>query len=1362
MVLAIVFGMLPSAGKTATAATSGSFSFPTEFDTPGQARVTTSGLVTLTGTINGVNANSIVYDVSQVIQYDITKPGQNEKFGTERKGLTSNVFINGNAIQVFNIQLFPGMNKITFYGLQGGGQVSNSIYIDYHDGPTLFDMKASLFGNDFALNEGSTAVVYSTSTNGKTSTDISISGKAPNATSVTVDANGNSRTFSVNSTSNYSFVASPVPVKLGKNLITITVSNGSQKLTTTREVAFYNGSVTFYDVSVTDGSASAALEYSPNFVTTSNSLAITGKVIVPNNYTKLGAETSSNPHPNPLISLDSIFGKLSGGSGSPINFDKDDFDAKVSGTYNVTDPFFVYEYSLDLSSLSLSNNTLYNLSLRAKNEVIGTNQGTDELFFKLVSNKEPYIEQINNLQGYQKGVSTSGITGVALDGQSLFGLPIGVEVLVGNPDQMSGNVTISKIVSSLSSTAAAPSSYSATIVEDNVVSRTINGITKTYRRVVFEFAKLPFEGKQTITFSVSGNSSTSTKDATITMLYGPYVSYDTLYDPIYDDTTADRKVRADNIVGTLLSQFKGKILNVNDTSEINYDANTGKSQSIFFYVNNVQFKLEPVGSDPTIFHLKEIMNASNDVTNQSVFNVMFSGENTARFVFQGEHTFYEKTVKFNIIPTNLPVIPVEGSLGVFPFTLTTDQNAAIVPVESDPNFKKNGSIYTTTNSKMNIFGTFDFINLGESQQTVLNRLTAANFPLTDYMLRITGSKLKGNIDWDLSKPFALFDSKLNQYIGTIDLSAQSNTQTDIELVDANGLFVRYDVSTQTFAFILKEQELNSDGTSSVYNFSVYNTGEFGAKATYRLEVDPTALPYSIVRPILPAKSVVNQNFVEVLIDAPGATTVTINKTAAEKVGKFDTDYNGDYDYNNVYRVFVNDLKVGKNTIKFTIANSNDKSEGSIMITYAPTNIPGAQFSKAMANSQKLFDGALSLTFPKGTTLIRRDPNVPEKYKNQIYTGHNILYAIANSEDGVIDRHEFEAEPTGYDKLVQSYGELFKYSFPTRFAKASPVYWMDAGLADNIQTNSYDPITRGVDPYQFPGNQNGTNGTEISSYNNRDANQELVASKTGTLTLAFDPNIKNVAGTLVTVYRFDNENKYWENIGGVVNTSKNTITVPFTKFGYYVVGRMVYSFSDITSHPYARNYMEALFAKGIINSVGSDDFGADMYMTRGEFARMMVKSLNIPLNYSMGNPSFDDVPQIVNQDAIWDFRYVETAAREGVIRGTQPRTFEPSSNLTRGDAAVILARALELKLETDPAKIDKQLQKLFKDYGSINYYAKAAVLAIAKKGYIKGSPVDASDPSKGNVFEPNANLLRSDAAIIVGKMLIDTKKLPKLN
>ena len=397
-----------------------------------------------------------------------------------------------------------------------------------------------------------------------------------------------------------------------------------------------------------------------------------------------------------------------------------------------------------------------------------------------------------------------------------------------------------------------------------------------------------------------------------------------------------------------------------------------------------------------------------------------------------------------------------------------------------------------------------------------------------------------------------------------------------------------------------------------------------------------------------------------------------------------------------------------------------------------------------------------MTFPKGTTLIRKDYNVPEKLKNQVFTGHQILFGLANSTDGVVDRHEFEVAPANFDLILKSLGNLFNNTFSRNFNKAGNVYWMDAGMADNPRTDSvYDPLKYGVDPYQYP-------TAEVPSYPDRPENRELISSKQGSLTLSYDPKVVDANGSFMTIFRFDPKKPEWVNLGGIVDTKKNTVTVPFTEFGYYVVGQMKYSYQDIISHPYARNYMEAMYAKGFMNANGTDEFGANLYTSRGEFATMMVKAMALPLNYdrTSGNRLFNDVG--TNVTPLWDYRYIETAFNEGFIRGKQPTTFEPYNNLTREDAAIILARALKLKLQTDPAKIEKALQKTFKDYNKIDYYARPAVLAIYQKGYIQGSPVDANDPKKGNVFEPKASLLRSDSAIIVGKVLVALKRLPAIN
>ncbi|MGO4547499.1 S-layer homology domain-containing protein [Paenibacillus sp. 2TAB23] len=1368
LTLALLITLLPPFGSSQVAnAATGSFSFPTEKDLSTQARVTTDPSLTLTGSITGVDPSSVSYSVTQIINNKGNDNPSDDQLGSKRENITSNIYINGFSIQVYNVELFPGLNRITFRGVQGGGEVTNSIYIEYHNGPVFYDLVAQLDGNKFNIEEAGTTVVHSAASAGRQSADISITGFAPNAQQVTVDVNGSSKTYSVNSSNSYQFAASPITLQKGKNLVTIKVKNANQTVETTREVAFYNGEVTFYDVNLNGIANSVAtsepLEYNPNLlVSNTNSTTVTGKIIVPN-YLKddtVPPNGTLEPHPNPSAPIPIKYTITASGG---INYTQPAASqATPVGTYTGNEAFFIYQFTTPIgASHALVTDKSYNIQITAENarkDALGqpADEGTGLMGFSLKDASKKFIETINYLSGYRTG-NGEALTGTPLEGANLYSVPFAMEVLVGNPNlsDTTGLVTVTDI-KNVSGTSA-PASYLYNNVANienmsaSLANKHVNVNGKVYKREIIVFKKLPFEGTQTVTLDIGG----VTKTVKFTMLFGPYVSYTSVFDnmTVYDDTNKLKADRiADAISGTL-SDFKGILNNINNTSEIRYDFNGTAAQTVFFYVNNTPIRLVQGASGLTSFTIE---NSTAERT--KAFDSLFSGENEIKFVFQGSKNSYEKKIKLYMIPTNIPVIPVEGTT-IYPYGAQYSE-----PVPNDPNFVSRGSIYTTNEAFMNVYGTFDFIDFiasGATDADIITNIQAkidqmkvvAN-GLTDpskYILKIESSNLTNPISWDLGKK--LFIMRGTTVLGTVNNGAAN---------EVANLAVRYDILTKTFSFILTGRELNPDGSSSVYTFTVFNNGETGPKASYRLEVDPTSLPYKVLRPFLPAKSIVNQNYIEVIIDAPGAQSITINKQIAEKID-FDSDNNPatvEQFYKNTYRVFVNNLKVGKNKIDFIITSANDKVQSSIEVTYAPTNIPGAQNLQTMASSHKVFDGALNLKFEKGTTLIRTDFNVPAALKNQVFTGHNLLFSIANSEDGVVDRRELETLPPNFNIILESFGTRFRLSYPTRFTKASPVYWIDAGLADDPATAAYDPLSRGVDPYQFP-NATGTGGTKIPTYDERPDNRELVTSKTGSLTLAFDPNMKDSVGTIITVYRYDVKAKYWENIGGMVDVKKNTITVPFSKFGYYVVGKMVYSFTDMTSHPYARNYLEAIFSKGIMNAAGFDDFGSNIYISRGEFARMMVKALDIPLNYELSKPHFDDVPAIINPDALWDYRYVETAAREGIIRGTGPRTFQPSSNLTREEASVIIGRALDMKLATDTTKINKDLEKTFKDAANVNFYAKSSVLAIAKKKYIIGSPIDPNDPKAGSVFEPRSNLLRSDAAIIVARILADLKKLPSI-
>jgi len=1328
MAVVLLVGILPQGigGNTAQAASF--FIFPNESYDANSPHVVGDAKVTIKGSYNGVNASTIKYRVVRVYK---SGSGFTEDSSNETKGLT-NYTVENSSITVTDIPLYSGLNKVEFSAnpAGGGNVVTESIYFDYHDGPTLYNLSGTLDGNTVALEENVPAILKASTGSlsfGQDKASIALSGSAPNAKQVIVSVNGGaSRTGTVSGT-NSQFTVAPLTLNSGKNTLTIQVVNGTQKLVTTRDVTFFNGKTTFYDTyAVKDSTNSADLSTYPDISVApeadgTGTVDLTGKVVMP-------IPASGEPKLEGYITY-----ALSGDGVGTSTVKTGTVDA-VKIAAESTSAYITLKYTISGVS-GLNYGKTVNVSIKTTDGLASNNS----FGFTLRDSSSPYIYKVNYLPGYSASMKSqaSSLSSSPLDGANIFSLPTAIEVLVVN----GSDSTI------IDTTALDSQGQKATMKMTEIpgtrkdTTITVNGKPQTMKRILYEVTDVSLKGTLTLSFTAKKDSAATTAspvvNATINFLYGPYVSYTKAYDGQVVKYGQNDSEVATSVVKNELNNFAGQISNIADPSEIVY---SGTGQTVFFYINNTQVQLK---EDTDKFHFVVADTAA-------AYKAMFSGENTIKFVISSKKNSYENTIKVSLVPTDIPVIPYNATLGIFPFKETDSKNKTVeIPKSKDAvNFPMNGSNYTAKEGPFNVYGTFDFLDLGKDKATVQNNVKRID-KLENYKVQIVDSNGETKI-WTLKNAF----SSISNSTSTGDALNPDSNATSVQ-----GLSVFYDYDTQSFAFVITDAEMKE--SPIVYSFTVYNSGDGGPTATATVEIDPVSGTYDIVRP-LTAQKTTNSNFIDVILTSKDASEVTINKIKAEKQD-FDTDGDGDPEFENAYRVTVKDLKPNKETkIPVTVKIGDQTLKDSVTVKYVPTNIPGAQYMQTMKNSAKVFDGTLSLKFPSGTSLIRRDAEAAEDFKSEVFSGNNILFAIANSNDGVINRYDFEDPKAGVKQQFTDYGkQYFVNNFNSHFVKASNVYWMDPGIADNVSTATFDPITDGQDPYQpvnFPSNP------QAPSYWNRDGNNELVPSKQGTLTLSYLSDMAVDAGKLVTVFYFDPELKQWDNIGGVVNASKRTITVPFDRFGYYVVAKLSYSYTDIVQHSYARDYMEALFAKGIMNATDPDTaFGANQYITRGEFVRAIVKALEIPLNYQ-GTKHFIDLNTNVNSirsTDLYDFRYIETAARAGFVRGTDPQVFSPGDNITRQDAAVIIASATNLKLETDIDKINKGLVKYFKDFNSIDRYARASVLAVAKKGYITGSAIDPTDLTKGYTYDPTAKMLRSDTDVILARVMIGQKLLPKM-
>lgn len=176
------------------------------------------------------------------------------------------------------------------------------------------------------------------------------------------------------------------------------------------------------------------------------------------------------------------------------------------------------------------------------------------------------------------------------------------------------------------------------------------------------------------------------------------------------------------------------------------------------------------------------------------------------------------------------------------------------------------------------------------------------------------------------------------------------------------------------------------------------------------------------------------------------------------------------------------------------------------------------------------------------------------------------------------------------------------------------------------------------------------------------------------------------------------------------------------------------FADMDKSPWAKNAVDALYERGIINGRSDNMFCPTETVTREEFLKIVIESLNI-VGISEENKTFADV----NTDA-WYSHYVDTGIGCGIIKGISDAEFGVGRPITREDIAIILYRAVQY------AEVNLYLveENTFTDENDISDYAKDAVKALSCANVINGM----DDGS----FMPKKTATRAEATVMLYNLL----------
>ncbi|HWI65261.1 MAG TPA: S-layer homology domain-containing protein, partial [Symbiobacteriaceae bacterium] len=160
---------------------------------------------------------------------------------------------------------------------------------------------------------------------------------------------------------------------------------------------------------------------------------------------------------------------------------------------------------------------------------------------------------------------------------------------------------------------------------------------------------------------------------------------------------------------------------------------------------------------------------------------------------------------------------------------------------------------------------------------------------------------------------------------------------------------------------------------------------------------------------------------------------------------------------------------------------------------------------------------------------------------------------------------------------------------------------------------------------------------------------------------------------------------------------------------------------------------------------ADAFDPDRPITRAEVAKlltlMLARDPDRQIQVGAGNAqTFTDVTP-----AAWHYAYVETAARLGLVRGSDGQ-FRPDDPVTREELAVMIIRALGLE-QAVPTADPLQLQ----DLNQTADWSHKAVLLALENGLMRGVSSVA--------FDPQGVATRAQAAAVVLRALLHAEQQP---
>gem|GEM_PF-1407348 len=222
---------------------------------------------------------------------------------------------------------------------------------------------------------------------------------------------------------------------------------------------------------------------------------------------------------------------------------------------------------------------------------------------------------------------------------------------------------------------------------------------------------------------------------------------------------------------------------------------------------------------------------------------------------------------------------------------------------------------------------------------------------------------------------------------------------------------------------------------------------------------------------------------------------------------------------------------------------------------------------------------------------------------------------------------------------------------------------------------------------------------------------------------------------LTAIWYDESKGEWMFVPALFVTEGDRTTAIIKRNGnsIYTIVEHQTTFRDIQGH-WAQSTIERMASKLIVRGVTSEQFKPDQFITRAEFASLLVRALGLK---GQADDSFSDV-----ESSHWFSDSVGAAVHYGLVHGISDELFAPYATITREQMAVMISRAMDLVGADVPANPSALAR--YQDQDQISSWAVEHAARAISAGIITGRTAD--------TFAPQGVATRAEAVVMLYRFL----------